>query len=666
MKPVVVLGLVGVAIAALLFVLFTSPSQPNPQGGGLGPSSSGKETPLGPGKTKNLNLDSSGANSGNRISTGLADIENVGERAAVSSVGDFIEGAYENGITGIVLSPTGEPVAAATVTLLRSKFAQMSVLQVASEMTGKREAWTAITDADGTFAFRSIRPGADYSALAEHTEFSNAEYANFEVPANGEVAITIEMRSGYNLQGLVMDDLTGQPVAGAELLLQDVFALLPNADPNRGKRTVSAADGSYSFSNVSAGTRNVTVRAKGYGSRTRNNILFNGPTSKPVNQDFRLAEEQFLMGRVLGPDRTGIPNASVEVSSYETAQISRGRSTTDSNGYFKISELADGKFMLVARATGFTDQRLTNIELGTNPEVVMARQGGVMGNVTSLADGSVVTKFRALVRAVSPGSTTYGRTVSAGEFSNNDGAFELGSLEAGSYVMQIEAEGYAPTYSESFVVSQGLVTPDVNVAVGQGGSISGRIVNATTGEPVVGAQIETFDNEYIPNPFTELLGAMVPRSTTSRKARTDKDGAFSLSLVSAGTYQIQIKHKAFPHSAEKNIQVNDGQNADLGTIRLVPGGVIRGIVYGEAGRPLAGAKISLIGKTMYPGSPRSDADGRYVLTNVEAGSYRLSAVSPGSGAAGNPFGPIIDMKKSEVQVTIFEGREINQDLSLSD
>ena len=123
MKPVVVLGLVGVAIAALLFVLFTSPSQPNPQGGGLGPSSSGKETPLGPGKTKNLNLDSSGANSGNRISTGLADIENVGERAAVSSVGDLIEGAYENGITGIVLSPTGEPVAAATVTLLQSKFA---------------------------------------------------------------------------------------------------------------------------------------------------------------------------------------------------------------------------------------------------------------------------------------------------------------------------------------------------------------------------------------------------------------------------------------------------------------------------------------------------------------------------------------------------------------
>ncbi|MFT5080625.1 MAG: protocatechuate 3,4-dioxygenase beta subunit [Gammaproteobacteria bacterium] len=663
MKPVVVLGLVGVAIAALLFVLLSDPSEPAPKSGGLGPDSSSQETTLGPSKTTNLNLDNTGTQG---QSTGTARIENVGERAAVSASGEVLQGAYENGINGMVLDPDGLPVADATVTLLQSKFAQMSILQVASELTGKRDAWTAITGADGIFTFRNVQPSMDYSALAEHPDFSDAEYADFEVPASGEVAISIQMKSGFTLKGFVMDDLTGQPIADADLLLQDVFALLPNADPNRGKRTKSGSDGSYVFDNVSAGTRNVTVRAKGYGSRTRNNILFNGPTKTPVNQDFRLDVGQFLKGRVIGPDRVGIPNAVVEVSSYETAQISRGRSTTDIDGYFKIAELSDGKFMLVARANGFTDQRLTGIELGANPEVVMARQGGVMGNVTTLGDNSVVTKFRAIVRAVAPGSTIYGRTVSAGEFTNDEGAFELGGLEAGSYVMQIESVGFAPTYSESFVVSQGLVTPDVNVAIGAGGSISGRIVNSTTGEPVVGALVETFDNEYVKNPFSDLLGAMVPRTTTSRKARTDKDGAFSITLVTPGTYQIQIKHAAFPLSAEKGIQVNDGQNADQGTIRLVPGGVIRGIVYGAAGRPLAGAKLSLIGESIYPGSPRSDSEGRFVLINVQPGNYRLSAVGPGSGSAGNPFGPIIDMKKSEVQISIFEGREINQDLNLGD
>ncbi|MFT5830905.1 MAG: hypothetical protein ACI9D0_001494, partial [Bacteroidia bacterium] len=153
MKPVVVLGLVGVAIAALLFVLLSDPSEPAPKSGGLGPDSSSQETTLGPSKTTNLNLDNTGTQG---QSTGTARIENVGERAAVSASGEVLQGAYENGINGMVLDPDGLPVADATVTLLQSKFAQMSILQVASELTGKRDAWTAITGPDGVFTFRNV------------------------------------------------------------------------------------------------------------------------------------------------------------------------------------------------------------------------------------------------------------------------------------------------------------------------------------------------------------------------------------------------------------------------------------------------------------------------------------------------------------------------------
>jgi len=305
---------------------------------------------------------------------------------------------------------------------------------------------------------------------------------------------------------------------------------------------------------------------------------------------------------------------------------------------------------------------------------VMARQGGVMGHVISSQSSTPVPKFRAFVRAVAPGSTIYGRTAAVGNFDNEDGAFELGGLEAGSYVMQIMAEGYAPTYSESFFVSQGLVTPDVQVTLGQGGTISGRLVSSSTGEPIVGAKVETYDNNFVPNPFSDLLGDMVPRTTTQREARTDKDGAFTINKITAATYQIQIEHDDFPRTIEKDIQVTEGETNDLGTIRIVPGGVIRGTVYGKDGHPLAGAKISLIGVgagigpggNIYPGNPRSDSEGRFVLTNVKEGNYRMSAVGAASGAAGNPFGPMIDMKKSEVQVTVFEGRELTQNLNLGD
>ena len=58
------------------------------------------------------------------------------------------------------------------------------------------------------------------------------------------------------------------------------------------------------------------------------------------------------------------------------------------------------------------------------------------------------------------------------------------------------------------------------------GGLSGRIVDNRTGEPVAGAKVSTFDNGYVPNPFSEMLGGLVPRTTTDRKVRTDAEGRF--------------------------------------------------------------------------------------------------------------------------------------------
>jgi protocatechuate 3,4-dioxygenase beta subunit len=322
--------------------------------------------------------------------------------------------------------------------------------------------------------------------------------------------------------------------------------------------------------------------------------------------------------------------------------------------------------MLVAKAPGFSDQRLTRVKIEDNPVVLMARQGGVEGRVVSLGDDQPVESFVAIVRAVAPGSTVYGRSVTRGKFTSADGTFELGSLESGNYVMQIEAPGYAPTYSESFIVSQGLVTPDVLVSVGQGGSVTGRLVSSTTGEPIAGALVETYDNNYVSNPFTDMLGAMVPRMTTSRKTRTDKDGNFRIELITATTYMLQVDHEDFPRKVLKDIQVREGGTTELGTIRIASGAVIRGTVYDDAGNPLANAKINLTGLVIHPGNVRTDSDGRFLIKNIQEGTYKLSAVRPSNDVAANPFGPIIDMKRSEVQITVFEGREITQNLSLGD
>lgn len=663
MKPVVVLGLVGAAVAALFFVLFRPTGPPEGSGqGGLMPGAQ-RESSEEPGRTTNIVLENTGgAAEAAENRTGIA------REAVVGDPGEEFSGAWNNGLDGQVFGPGEVPLEGARLTVVKNKFSsQFAAVEAAlNSQTGHQaEAWSAISDAQGMFSISNLPPGSDYMLSALHPDFSRTEKSGITVTPNVRTPITLIMATGFELRGRIMDDASGAPVPGAELVLQSVFALLPGARSDDEMATTSAEDGTYRFLNVPAGTRNLSVNAEGYGSRTRNNLLFAGLPSEPTFQDFRLAPGQCLRGRIVAPDRTPIAGAQIEATSYETAQVSRGQGVSNADGYFEICDLAEGTFMVIARAKNFSDQRLTRVKLSDpDIQIVMARQGGVMGEVVSRSDGSVVTSFFASVRAVAPGSTSYGRAVAASKFENPDGRFELSGLEAGSYVMQVEAPGFAPTYSDSFIVNQGIVTPDVRVELGQGGSISGRLVDAVTGQPIEGALVATLDNGYVENPFTQMLGALVPRTTTDKKARTDSDGSFRLDLITATTYQLQIDHEGYTRKTIKDLIVVEGQTRDLGSIRLPKGATVRGTVYDAAGSPLAHARISLTGRINFPGMVRSDGEGRFILKNVQAGTWQLSAVRSVSESEGNPFGAIIDMKKSEVTITVADGQEIVRNLTI--
>ena len=65
----------------------------------------------------------------------------------------------------------------------------------------------------------------------------------------------------------------------------------------------------------------------------------------------------------------------------------------------------------------------------------------------------------------------------------------------------------------------------------QGGSLTGRVVDAKTGAGVKGARVETNENNWIDSPFTQLLGNAMARSTTPSKAVTNGNGEFTLTQV---------------------------------------------------------------------------------------------------------------------------------------
>jgi hypothetical protein len=59
---------------------------------------------------------------------------------------------------------------------------------------------------------------------------------------------------------------------------------------------------------------------------------------------------------------------------------------------------------------------------------------------------------------------------------------------------------------------------------------------------------------------------------------------------------------------------------------------------------------------------RSDANGHFLLKNVSPGIYKLSATRPHGDSGGSPFDAILDMRNSEVEITLADGQEYTQDL----
>ena len=151
--------------------------------------------------------------------------------------------------------------------------------------------------------------------------------------------------------------------------------------------------------------------------------------------------------------------------------------------------------------------------------------------------------------------------------------------------------------------------------------ISGRLVDALTGDPIEGGAIQL----------------AIPGSTTGRRQLTDDKGRFVFERVPAGQYAVRGSKPGYfegvaggdlPRSGDPGlVEVSDGQWASNVTIKLWPPAVITGTVLDEHGEPLVGVYVRtlvqghVVGRDVLGAGPATATDDR--------GVYRISDLSPG-------------------------------------
>jgi protocatechuate 3,4-dioxygenase beta subunit len=523
-----------------------------------------------------------------------------------------------------VSDATGGPIAGARIDAARlSSFAEPgdAVATATTAADGKYR----MTVAEGALQVAASSP--DYAPQARRVEVGPA----------GAVA-DFALVPGGVIEGLVRDERTREPVAGASVLARRGAAML--LAETGAHRAVTGGDGRFRLTGLGPGAWN--LRASDRARSTRElTVIGVGVAEQVTGVELLIGPGPAIRGRVV--DDTGAAVPGIEVRALSRGEATR--SQADAAGGFVLDGLAPGSYIVTARSDGYVPGASVRVALAdkdVDGVVVTVRRGVTLrGHVEPRQVCEVQpepTEERGLMMATPHGSTA------------DDGEFQLGPLPDG----EARLTARCPSGDQgAAAVRVGPGMADVVLRVTPGGSIAGRVIDAG-GKPLAG--IGVVANEVSRGEHLTIRNGGV---TSGAQTVTDASGAYRIAGLAAGSYRLGALDRGRPlalRGAPPGVELAAGEHrtgVDLAIDR--PDGVISGTVTGPDGSPLADAWVSvqqdlmamLAGERGGPGPPASrtiavdntegaggdtsvppaltDAQGRYAIRGLPPATYSVVA-----------------------------------------
>jgi RNA polymerase sigma factor (sigma-70 family) len=420
--------------------------------------------------------------------------------------------------------------------------------------------------------------------------------------------------------------------------------------------TVADAQGRFAFRDVPAPAFadasvmrrhpwDVVARADGRGVAWQHLT----PKARKAPVKLTLARERVIDGRLLGAG--GEPVAGAQVQVVAVAPLGHGPVTmwtaedgvlnlnwsrvsltaaSDVGGRFVLRGLPpEMRFHLSINKAGFveqsclaatTDQAQPNVlslessptskpraepVLTGAPTVTLQRARRVRGRVVFADTGRPAPG--ALLSVYIPGGLAYGATADA------RGRFTIDGLPPGPWVLagtpaQTDREYVATSVTVAAADNEGGAEP--NVRLPRGTPVSGRVVDAETGQEIAEVCIS----------YEAMRGCPLGGPTA---ARTGGDGTFrSLAPEGQGTLVAHAGTDDYPQAARQSVTVQLGQPLSGLKLSLRRGVTVKGRVLDPGGSPVPGAevRVELADRPGGLSTPRlTDAEGTFTWPGLPAG-----------------------------------------------
>ncbi len=483
-------------------------------------------------------------------------------------------------LTVLVLDPDGHPAAG---TRLR--------LQQLPPSGHDRVTGDATTGSDGRARFADLPPGGWCHIFGRHPQFGRVPWERrITFPAQGEHVVTVRIRPGRTLRGLVKDASTGKAVTDAEIDSGYTFDM----------PVAVSADGTFELRGWGAGKEfELNARAPGY-ARAKTALTVEDRI------EIELEPERKIAGRIVDAQDRAVAGALVRARGNTAGRTSsRGRATSGADGRFLLVGLSPrAPHNLTVAASGFGKTFfLVAADAADAGDITLAAAHRVEGRVL-WPDDSPAVGIKVTLESAASGTTEKkrGQTVTEERWTDDLGRFRFAGVGDGPQRLMAAPGGGKQVVHDFTLEGDDLIGHELGLFAKY--KVTARVV-FEDGHPVVGAQVMlrtkdkwTFDRA----------------TDTAGKASAFSDTPF------VGVTQIYGFGRGDPFAFDGPVEIPEGKS-DV-EVRVRRAGIARGMILDPEGEPIAQANFEVFadGKPVSLGGPFggnqgwTDMQGRFELT----------------------------------------------------
>lgn len=493
---------------------------------------------------------------------------------------------------------------------------------------------------EGRFEFAELAEGS-YDLTVKRAGFAEATRKTITVDATvAPVDLgTIELRPGERLEGYVTDS-EGNALEGAEVTIGDEqSALLARfGDTGAGEPdTLSDATGFFRLSDLAPDTPIALIVARrGYVTEAVSSVRL--PRAEPLTVALEAASD--VSGWILDGDGSGIAGASVRLNQ-SLGGISFGRrgpqemtvavEESDGDGYFLFEGVSPGKSSIVAKAAGFREGRLGELEVPQGEhladlELTLEVGAAIVGQVFAPDGRPAIGARVGVVTEERQPTSFFDRVTTDGE-----GRYRLEGLAPGTVSIEADHEDHARVVRDA-EVRTGDNALDLRFEGGV--EVSGRVVDGE-GTPIADATVQ------IHPPGRRWGGS---------QGRSESDGSFVVSGVSDGDHELSAYGDGFAAGEGQPLRVA-GEPISGIELLLERGVELTGRIVGLDPENAGEIEVvAMAGDWFNRRAVQADFRGGYRIENLRPGDYQVSATQVKTG------------RRAEDRVTVVRAQPATLDL----